>query len=48
MGSETLSYAERKAMGYGTLNERFGKDTLGKYDDCCLTLQRAEVSGTLG
>jgi hypothetical protein len=76
MGSETLSYAERKAMGYGTVKERFGKvslsnltsvylatatmvladrwcwdrcsqDTLGNYDDCCLTLQEAVVGSWL-
>lgn len=25
MGSETLTYAERKALGYGTVKERLGK-----------------------
>lgn len=41
MGSEALSYSERRAMGHGTVKERFGKDTLGKYYECCLTLQPA-------
>mmetsp|Transcript_5486 Transcript_5486/g.9493 ORF Transcript_5486/g.9493 Transcript_5486/m.9493 type:complete len:322 (-) Transcript_5486:741-1706(-) len=41
MGSEGLSYAERRAMGLGTVKERFGKDTLGKFYECGLTLQPA-------
>ncbi|PNW87643.1 hypothetical protein CHLRE_02g142086v5 [Chlamydomonas reinhardtii] len=42
MGSEALSYAERKALGFGTVKERLGKDSLGNYDDCCLTLMEAK------
>mmetsp|Transcript_29649 Transcript_29649/g.54374 ORF Transcript_29649/g.54374 Transcript_29649/m.54374 type:complete len:321 (-) Transcript_29649:734-1696(-) len=42
MGSEALSYAERRALGFGTVKERLGKDSLGNYYDCCLTLQKAE------
>lgn len=42
MGSEALSYAEKKALGYGTVKERLGKDSLGNYYDCCLTLKPAE------
>ncbi|KAG2487116.1 hypothetical protein HYH03_014229 [Edaphochlamys debaryana] len=42
MGAESLSYAERKAMGFGTIKERLGKDSLGNYDDCCLTLMEAK------
>ncbi|KXZ41849.1 hypothetical protein GPECTOR_262g667 [Gonium pectorale] len=42
MGSESLSYAERKALGFGTVKERLGKDSLGNYDDCCLTLMEAK------
>jgi nitric oxide synthase-interacting protein len=41
MGSESLSYHERKAMGIGTFKERLGKDSQGNYYDCCLTLQAA-------
>lgn len=41
MGSESLSYAERKGLGFGTVQERLGKDSMGNYYDCCLTLQRA-------
>lgn len=39
MGSETLSYAERKALGFGTIKERVGKDSHGNFYDCSLTLQ---------
>ncbi|GLI59813.1 hypothetical protein VaNZ11_001780 [Volvox africanus] len=42
MGSECLTYAERKALGFGTVKERLGKDSLGNYDDCCLTLMEAK------
>ncbi|KAJ9525205.1 hypothetical protein QJQ45_020734 [Haematococcus lacustris] len=41
MGSEGLSYAEKRALGYGTVKERFGKEALGHYYDCCLTLTEA-------
>jgi len=41
MGAESLTYAERRALGFGTAKERFGKDTLGNFYDCCLTLQPA-------
>ena len=43
MGAEGLSYAERRALGFGTVKERLGKDSLGNYFDCCLTLQMAIV-----
>lgn len=39
MGSEALTYWEKRKLGYGTVEERLGKDSLGNYDDCCLTLQ---------
>ncbi|EFJ45302.1 hypothetical protein VOLCADRAFT_106032 [Volvox carteri f. nagariensis] len=42
MGSECLTYAERKALGFGTVKERLGKDSLGNYDDCCLTLMESK------
>eukprot|EP00775_Hariotina_reticulata_P008739 gene8739-8919_t len=41
MGSEALTYHERKALGFGTVKERIGKDSQGNYFDCCLTLQPA-------
>ncbi|WIA18381.1 hypothetical protein OEZ85_009843 [Tetradesmus obliquus] len=41
MGSEGLTYHERKALGFGTVKERVGKDSQGNYYDCCLTLQPA-------
>jgi len=31
MGSEALSYAERKALGYGTVKERLGKVSQEQY-----------------
>lgn len=30
MGSESLSYAERKMLGFGTVKERFGKASTGE------------------
>ncbi|KAG1658385.1 hypothetical protein FOA52_010063 [Chlamydomonas sp. UWO 241] len=42
MGSEGLRYHEKRAMGYGTVKERLGKDSLGNFNDCCLTLQRVK------
>lgn len=39
MGSEAQTYHERKALGYGTVRERLGKDAAGNFDDCRLTLQ---------
>lgn len=42
MGSESLTYHERKALGFGTVSERLGKDSQGNYYDCCLTLQPAK------
>ncbi len=45
MGSEALTYHERRALGFGTRKERFGKETMGNYDDCVLTLQPAIVRG---
>lgn len=41
MGSEALTYHERKALGFGTVKERVGKDSQGNFYDCCLTLQPA-------
>ncbi|KAF8059185.1 TCAF2 [Scenedesmus sp. PABB004] len=41
MGSEAFTYHEKRALGFGTVKERQGKDSLGNYYDCCLTLQPA-------
>lgn len=41
MGSEALTYAERKALGFGTVRERLGKDSQANFYDCRLTLQPA-------
>jgi nitric oxide synthase-interacting protein len=41
MGSEALTYHERRALGYGTTKERLGKDAVGNYYDCRLTLSPA-------
>lgn len=41
MGSEAMTYAEMKTLGYGTAYERLGKESIGNFDDCRLTLQTA-------
>ena len=41
MGSENLTYAERKAMGLGTIKERLGKETVKDFNHCALSLQHA-------
>jgi nitric oxide synthase-interacting protein len=41
MGSEALTYHEKKALGFGTVKERIGKDSHGNFYDCLLTLQPA-------
>ncbi|KAK9815795.1 hypothetical protein WJX72_009551 [[Myrmecia] bisecta] len=41
MGVEAMTYAEKQALGYGTVRERLGKDAVGNYYDCRLTLQFA-------
>lgn len=38
MGSENLNYAERKALGFGTIKERLGKDTVKDFNCCALGL----------
>lgn len=42
MGSESQTYHERRAMGYGTVRERLGKDSAGNFDDCSLTLNKVK------
>ena len=37
MGSEALTYHERRALGFGTVKERLGKDAQGNFYDCQLT-----------
>ncbi|DBA91103.1 hypothetical protein WJX77_006701 [Trebouxia sp. C0004] len=41
MGVEGLTYHEKKALGFGTVKQRLGKDSVGNYYDCRLTLQPA-------
>ncbi|PSC69552.1 Nitric oxide synthase-interacting [Micractinium conductrix] len=41
MGSEALTYHERKGLGHGMVQERLGKDSVGNYYDCRLTLTTA-------
>jgi len=41
MGSEAMSYAEMRNLGYGNNFERLGKDSIGNFDDCQLTFQSA-------
>jgi nitric oxide synthase-interacting protein len=35
------SYAERRAWKHGTVTERLGKEAVGRFDDCKLTLTKA-------
>ena len=44
MGSENLTQAERRALGFGTATERLGKETVKDFDSCSLGLQHANVS----
>ena len=41
MGSENLTYHEKKALGFGTVKERLGKETVKDFDACSLGLQHA-------
>lgn len=41
MGSENLTYAEKKALGFGTIKERLGKETVKDFDHCGLGLTHA-------
>jgi nitric oxide synthase-interacting protein len=41
MGSEGLTYHERRALGFGTVKERLGADSMGNFYDCRLTLAPA-------
>ena len=34
MGSEAMTYAEMKGLGYGTVNERLGKVTMSLHQYC--------------
>ena len=43
MGSENLTYGERKALGFGTMKERLGKETVKDFDACALGLTHAKV-----
>ncbi|CAG9462832.1 unnamed protein product [Pedinophyceae sp. YPF-701] len=41
MGREALTYHERRALGFGTVQERVGKDAISNFDDCRLSLSPA-------
>lgn len=41
MGSEGLRYHERQALGFGTMTERLGKETVKDFDHCALSLSPA-------
>ena len=41
LGSENLTYHEKKALGFGTVKERLGKETVKDFDACGLGLQHA-------
>jgi len=41
MGFEVITYAENRALGYGTVLERLEKDSIANICDCRLTLQPA-------
>mmetsp|Transcript_49142 Transcript_49142/g.93873 ORF Transcript_49142/g.93873 Transcript_49142/m.93873 type:complete len:315 (-) Transcript_49142:258-1202(-) len=41
MGCEGMSYHERKALHFGTVKERLGKDTVKDFDACGLSLSLA-------
>merc|ERR1719172_7351 len=41
MGTEIMSYAEMRTLGYGRNYERLPKDSFGNFDDCQLTFRRA-------
>ena len=41
MGSEGLRYHERRALGFGTVKERLGAETVKNFDACALSLSHA-------
>ena len=44
LGSEALTHAERRALGYGTVRERLGRETVKDFDACALTLSTTDDS----
>jgi len=42
LGSEALTHAERRALGYGTVRERLGRETVKDFDACALTLSTTD------
>lgn len=42
MGSENMTYWEKKHLGFGTVKERLGKETVKDFDACALGLQHAK------
>lgn len=47
MGSEQLTYHERRALGFGTVKERLGKEAQCNYYDCRLTMQASSTGRCL-
>jgi hypothetical protein len=43
MGSENMTYHERRILGFGTIKERLGKETVKDFDSCALGLTHAVV-----
>jgi nitric oxide synthase-interacting protein len=43
MGSEALTYAEKRTLGYGIAHERLGKESFGNFNDCQLSMKPAIV-----
>lgn len=41
-GSEAFTHAERKALGYGVVRERLGKETVKDFHACALTLRETD------
>mmetsp|Transcript_23780 Transcript_23780/g.28706 ORF Transcript_23780/g.28706 Transcript_23780/m.28706 type:complete len:317 (+) Transcript_23780:84-1034(+) len=41
MGCESQTHAEKRALGFGTISERLGKDAVKDFDACSLSLQYA-------
>jgi nitric oxide synthase-interacting protein len=43
MGVENMTYMEKRQLGFGTVKERLGKDTVKEFDACALGLTHAKV-----
>eukprot|EP00740_Mantoniella_antarctica_P013137 CAMPEP_0181376690 /NCGR_PEP_ID=MMETSP1106-20121128/17452_1 /TAXON_ID=81844 /ORGANISM="Mantoniella antarctica, Strain SL-175" /LENGTH=146 /DNA_ID=CAMNT_0023495283 /DNA_START=60 /DNA_END=497 /DNA_ORIENTATION=+ len=42
MGVENMTYMEKRQLGFGTVKERLGKDTVKEFDACALGLTHAK------